>query len=105
MKSLISGIFVAVVAMLAMFVLISGYGGKRCMGLAFVGFTNTSERTEALFWFTNSAAADFSRSVKKMSRKGPAGWVAEPPWTNSGPSRYTPVSSAGLPLPGYEDLD
>jgi hypothetical protein len=96
-------IFLAAVA--AIFVLTPGRGGKRPMGLAFVGFTNTEGRTEALFWFTNSADPHFSWHVLKMSRREPTGWVEEPQWTNAGPSRYTPSSPAGLPLPGYEDLD
>src|SRR5436190_1083971 len=106
MKRVIIGIFVAaVVAIFTLFVVTPSQRGERPKGLAFVGFTNTSERTEALFWFTNSAATDFTWSVLKMSRRDPTGWVEEPPWTNGGPSRYTPSSSSGFALPGYEDLD
>ena len=78
---------------------------ERPMGLVFVGFTNTSEHAEAVFWFTNRTSPDFSWHVSKMSRRDPAGWVEEPSWTNAGPSIYTPRSSSGSPLPGYEDLD
>jgi hypothetical protein len=77
----------------------------RPVGLAFVGFTNNSERNEAVFWFTNSAATNFSWFVEKMSRRDLTGWVEEPRWTNAGPSRYTPKSASGVALAGYEDLD
>jgi hypothetical protein len=95
----------AAVGIFMAFVLSPGHSGKRRMGLAFVGFTNTQGRTEALFWFTNSADPHFSWHVSRMSRRDPTGWVEEPQWTNAGPSRHTPMSAAGWALPGYEDLD
>src|SRR4030095_14606736 len=106
MKRILIAVFVGAVAVMCMVIVLTpGHSKRRPMGLAFVGFTNTLGRTEALFWFTNSAETNFSWYVSKMSRRDPTGWVEEPPWTNAGSSRYTPMSSSGVALPGYEDLD
>ena len=96
---------VIVAAIFIVIVLTPVPSAPRAKGLAFVGFTNTSERTEAMFWFTNSAATNFAWFVEKMSRREPTGWVEEPRWTNAGPSIYTPRSASGVALAGYEDID
>jgi hypothetical protein len=54
------------------------------ISLAFAAFTNTSQRTEALFWFSNRAEADFTWNVTiDVSRWSPTGWVQEPPVISS----------------------
>jgi hypothetical protein len=59
--------------------------------LTFIAFTNTGQRTEALFWFTNTTAPDFSWDVRQIRRLTLDGWVLQPPLTN-GNSVYTPAS-------------
>jgi len=105
-RIMLVSLFLAVVAAIFIITMLTPVqSAPRPMGLAFVCFTNTSERTEAMFWFTNSAAPSFSWFLEKMSRREPTGWVEERRWTNTGPSIYTPRSASGVALAGYEDID
>src|SRR5262245_36216689 len=105
MKRIIAISLVVLVVAVLSWVFLPGQAPRRPIGLTFVGFTNTSACVEALFWFTNTADKNFTWSVLKLSRKEPSGWQDEPPWTNGGPSIYTPRLPSGVPARGYADLD
>jgi hypothetical protein len=78
-------------------------GSGRPVSLAFIGFTNTPERIEALFWFSNRADLNFSWHIQDVSHWSPTGWMSTTSAYTT--SRYTPVDRAGLPAPGFADLD
>ena len=57
--------------------------------LCFIDFTNTGERTEALFWFTNTTDPEFAFHILNIRRLTPDGPFLEVP-----PTKYASVYNA-----------